>query len=75
MKKTIILIIILILLTGCGKDITRKENIKIEKEIDTYKDLNNTPIGIYELKNNSLTKLTTINKTLNTEEDIGIFQI
>ena len=77
MKKTIILVIILLLLTGCGKDITRKENIKEKEEvIDTYKDLNNTPIGIYELdNNNTLTKLTTINKTLNIEEDIGIFQI
>ena len=77
MKKTIILVIILLLLTGCGKDITRKENIKEKEEvIDTYKDLNNTPIGIYELdSNNTLTKLSTINKTLNIEEDIGIFQI
>ena len=77
MKKTIILVIILLLITGCGKDITRKENIKEKEEvIDTYKDLNNTPIGIYELdSNNTLTKLSTINKTLNIEEDIGIFQI
>ena len=83
MKKIIIIITLLLLSTGCLKEekIEPKEStinnepiVEKEKEKE-YKDSNITPIGIYKLENNSLTKLTTINKHLNVEEDIGTFQI
>ena len=82
MKKIVIfLLIICLLLTGCQKK--EKEVIKetpkeekVEEVVeDTYQDQNTTPIGIYKLENNTLTKLTTITKHLNVEEDIGTFQI
>lgn len=81
MKKILILLLSLLVLTGC---IQKKEEIvkkAPKKEIeeteikDTYEDLNTTPIGIYKLEGNKLTKLTEITKHLNVEEDIGTFQI
>jgi len=61
MKKIFIIsFIIIILFTGCLKKEKEVKVIKHEKEIkeevveDTYKDLNNTPIGIYKLQNNKL---------------------
>ena len=81
MKKIIITLILCLLLTGCQKKEKEipKEIPKTEPEEtvvkDTYKDLNNTPIGIYKLENNTLTKLSTMTKHLNVEEDIGTFQI
>ena len=80
MKKILVLLITILLLTGCLKEEEKKvekpkeEPIVIEEK-DTYQDLNTTPIGIYKLENNSLTKLTTLTKHLNIEEDIGVFQI
>ena len=80
MKKIIISILIILLICGCTKE-TKKEVVKEKKKEEpivieeTYKDLNNTPIGIYKLNGNTLNKLTTIDKHLNVEEDIGIFQI
>ena len=79
MKKiSILLIIICIILCGCAKE-KKNEPIKIkgevEKDTNSYHDDNNTPICFYELKNNKLKKLSTINKTLNNLEDIGLFQI
>ena len=78
MKKVIIYLVIILLVCGCTKEkvikVDKKE-IKPTPVENTYKDQNTTPIGIYKLENNSLTKLTTINKKLNIEEDIGIFQI
>ena len=80
MKKIIVFILFLsIFLVGCNKK-EKKEPIQIKgeietEEINTYKDLNNTPICFYELKNNQLTKLTSINKTLSNLEDIGLFQV
>lgn len=80
MKKLIIPLLIILLICGCTntkkeepkKEIKKEEPVIIE---ETYKDLNNTPIGIYRLNGNTLTKLTSIDKHLNVEEDIGIFQI
>ena len=80
MKKLFILIFILLTITGCTKEeITNKEqkveNPKEVEEVEIYQDENTTPISIYQLNNNTLKKLDTIEKTLNVEEDIGIFQI
>ena len=51
-----------------------KEDVKIEVK-DTYKDLNTTPISIYKLNGNTLTKLTESTENLVSMQDIGIFQI
>ena len=80
MKKLIVIGIILLTICGC----TKKEKIKEEpkkqeekKEIieNIYKDENITPIGVYNLQGNTLTKLKTINKTPVIEQDLGVFQI
>lgn len=79
MKKIIILIIGLLLVVGCENrdDGTKviKDKVETIKEEEVYKDDNNTPIGIYKLSNNKLTRLDTITKILNVEEDIDTFQI
>lgn len=81
MKKVLVIILIMsIFVVGCKKEVKEKPLPKpkkevVEEKVDTYKDLNNTPIGIYSLENNTLKKLSTINKHLNVEEDIGLFQI
>ena len=75
-KLAILLIISSILIVGCKdtKTIDTKRKVAVDETTETYKDSNNTPIGIYSLENNNLKKLTTITKHLNVEEDIGIFQ-
>ncbi len=79
MKKIIMIIICLLLLSGCENkdDSTKiiKDKVDPIKEEEVYKDLNDTPIGIYKLNGNKLTRLDTITKTLNVEEDIDTFQI
>ena len=79
MKKLIIYIFLVLILCGCTKEIEKpKKNKKIKEEtpqVEQYIDKNITPIGIYKLENNKLIKQTTINKKLNTEEEIGTFQI
>ena len=82
MKKILLfLLMIMLLITGCHKkqeevkEPPKKKEEKPVEKVDVYKDLNNTPIGIYKLENNTLTKVTNLNKVLNVEEDIGIFQI
>ena len=85
MKKiSLLLLSILILMCGCEKE---KDNLIVEKDkdeiiyneeveiVDTYTDLNNTPIGIYSLQGNKLVKLTTFNTKLVVEKDINTFQI
>lgn len=76
-KLAILLIISSILIVGCKdtKTIDTKRKVAVDETTETYKDSNNTPIGIYSLENNNLKKLTTITKHLNIEEDIGIFQV
>lgn len=84
MKKIVLLLMcVFVLLCGCGKnekpinEVKDKEE-KIEEvveEVDTYKDLNNTPIGIYSLQGNKLVKLTTFNTKLIIEKDINTFQL
>ena len=79
MKKIFFGLLIIILLCGCGKKEEKKDIVKKEKKkeevVDKYEDLNTTPIGIYKLNGNTLTKLNTINVTPVVEQDIGVFQI
>ena len=81
MKKVLTIILIaLIIITGCGKKEKEVKEIKHEKETkevveNTYKDTNNTPIGIYKLEGNKLIRLDNITKELKVEEDIDTFQI
>jgi len=82
--KKIILLFLILLLTGCGNNI-KKEDIKQEKEkeeetpiidiVPSYQDQNNTPISFYQLKGNSLYKLSTISGNYKSLDDVGVFQI
>ncbi len=73
----------LLLTAGCTnkkeevpkKEEEKKEETTEKEETPKYIDQNNTPIGIYKLTGNKLTKLKTINTDLVIEQDIGIFQI
>lgn len=73
----ILLLIILVVCSGCGKrEIKKKEKKKVDVElVEKYEDLNNTPISFYKINGNHLDKLTKINTKLYTLEDIGIFQV
>ena len=58
MKKFLIIFIGLIFITGCfntkkEEPVVKKEPKKVEEK-EVYKDLNNTPIGIYKLEDNTL---------------------
>ena len=80
MKKIIVLLLFILLLCGCTKENnevknTVKKPVVKPEEVVTYKDLNNTPIGLYSLNGNTLTKLTTVNKRAVIEEDLGVFQV
>ena len=79
MKKLISLLIIIILLTGCTtqeqEPIKKKTTNPKKEEVIKYQDTNKTPIGIYKLEGNKLTRLNQINKTLVVEENIDSFQI
>ncbi|MBR1936856.1 MAG: hypothetical protein IJ842_04095 [Bacilli bacterium] len=81
MKKIIIALFIVIATTsGCKKQEKIKKKVKEEKieiieETPKYEDLNNTPIAFYSIKGNSLQKISSINKELVIEDDIGLFQI
>ena len=81
MKKLIIFFIIALLFTGCinkeNKVDTKKKETKkqVVIEKDTYKDLNNTPIGIYQLNGNTLTKLHEYKTNFVAEQDINTFQL
>lgn len=81
MKKVLFTLLVILLLTGCGTKEVKKEEPKKKEDnkpigvVDTYKDLNNTPISIYKLSGNKLTKLTEDSYNLSSMEDIGVFQI
>ena len=79
MKKLLLVLIVLLIVCGCTKKEEVKEKPKKKKkeivEKDTYKDENKTPIGIYKVQGNTLTKLTKINVTPVVEQDMGVFQI
>ena len=81
MKKILLIIICILFVCGCSNVDTNKEvkdtkpEIKKEEVKKDYIDQNKTPIAIYQLNGNFLTKLTNMNKKLIIEEDIGIFQV
>jgi len=80
MKKISVIIFVIILLCGCKKSElnTKKSdssNDMVDYEKIEYKDLNNTPIGIYNLKGNTLTKVNNIYVRPIVEGEIGTFQI
>ena len=82
MKKIIVLLVLLLVLTGCGNKEKTKVNIEkkekkqtVEEKVDTYKDLNNTPIGIYQLNGNTLTKVHEYKTSFIPEKDINTFQL
>lgn len=80
MKKILFTLLVILVLTGCGKEKIKEEPKKKEENkpigvIDTYKDLNNTPISIYKLNGNTLTKLTEDTYNFVSMQDIGVFQL
>ena len=80
MKKIIILILFIFLLTGCSsnKDTKKvvkekkKEPVKVEEK---YIDNNNTPISFYEVNNRKLTKIHSTSSTIGREIDVGVYTI
>lgn len=83
MKKIVIIFFSILLVSGCAikdvetignKDISNLELVP-EKVVPDYVDTNKTPIGIYKLTGNTLTKIHEINTDLVIEKDIGLFQI
>lgn len=82
MKKIIIILVIpILLLTGCTKEkeikkVVEKKQEPIKEEIHEpeYIDENNTPIGIYTVKGNTLYKLTSDSYKVKPYDDIGVFQ-
>ena len=84
MKRFLIIgFILLFIICGCSnkslddsnKNIKNNSNNNDVIEKDTYKDSNNTPIGIYELKGNTLTRIHEFKTTFVPEKDINTFQI
>lgn len=78
MKKIFILFIITLLICGCEKktsNIVQNEEKVYPEKVEVYKDYNNTPIGIYSLKGNTLTRINNFDFTPIVEQDIGVFQI
>lgn len=80
MKKILILILFIFLLTGCSsnKDTKKvvkekkKEPVKVEEK---YIDNNNTPISFYEVNNRKLTKIHSTSSTIGREIDVGVYTI
>ena len=79
MKKRIYLLLFILLLCGCSKEnkkVLPKEEKKEEVPIiEEYKDLNDTLISFYQLKGNTLTKISNLSGSYNALDDIGVFQI
>lgn len=84
MKKVLLMIIFVILLSGCHKSIKKdevkqpkqsKEEQKEEVVIPSYLDLNITPISFYQLTGNVLKKLNTIHGNYQALDDVGVFQV
>ena len=87
MKKLLVMLISIFLLTGCSlfdkkeepakKSATdQKEEIKKEEEPKEpeYVDDNNTPIGLYERNGSTLKLLTEFNSNIQVKKDIKTFQ-
>ena len=80
MKKILMICFVILLICGCSsktvnenKDV--KPDVKKEETTPLYQDQNSTPIAIYQLEGNHLTKLTTITKKTVIEELLGTFQV
>ena len=77
--KYFLLLFFIFILCGCSKE-NKKVLPKEEKReevpiIEGYKDLNDTPISFYQLKGNTLTKISNLSGSYNALDDIGVFQI
>lgn len=83
MKKYLILLLGILLLCGCTKKETVKEEKKeTEKEkeevvetVPDYIDENQTPISFYKLKGNKLEKVTSLSGNFNAMDDVTLLQI
>ena len=81
MKKIFIILIFILILSGCKNNKIEKKEVKKEKEEkvvekkDEYTDLNNTPIGLYVEKGNKLELVTEYKTNIKSITDIGVFQI
>ena len=79
MKKTVILLILVLVFTGCSKKI-KEENIEIVEPIkiieeEKYVDENNTQIGLYLDKGNRLQLIDEYKTNLISGNDIEIFSV
>ena len=77
--KYFLLLFFIFILCGCSKE-NKKVLPKEEKReevpiIEEYKDLNDTLISFYQLKGNTLTKISNLSGSYNALDDIGVFQI
>ena len=80
MKKYLLFIFIfLLIICGCSKKEEPEKQVapKKEKEIvdEVYKDLNNTPTGLYKLNGNKLTRVDKVIRPLEIEKEIDTFQV
>ena len=81
MKKILIIVLILFIVSGCKDNKVEKKEVKEEKKVetvekkDTYNDLNNTDIGLYIEKGNKLELVTEYKTNIKSVTDIGVFQI
>ena len=87
MKKVLYIILVLniLFLTGCTEKNIVREKKEEKSEIinetektleeEKYQDNNTTPISFYELKGNTLIKISNINTNFQPLEDINLFQI
>ena len=78
-NKLLVILVISILITGCSstkKDIKKpkKEVVKSKQQVNTYKDLNKTPIGIYQDKD-KLILITDYTAEFSIDKDIAVFQV
>ena len=77
--KYFLLLFFIFILCGCSKEnkkVLPKEEKKEEVPIiEEYKDLNDTLISFYQLKGNTLTKISNLSGSYNALDDIGVFQI
>lgn len=81
MKKIILFLILLLIITGCS---SKKEKIvpegpikeePIDTPVEEYKDDNDTKIGLYLEKGGRIELITEYKTTIQNEVDAGVFQI
>ncbi len=79
-KKYLILLIGILILTGCFKKEIKKEVESPKKEeivesTPTYQDNNNAPISFYKLKGNKLEKVSSLTGNFYSMDDVTLLQI